>query len=90
VVVRQGLAEARPFVPKDTTERASDYPNSAMAWPRTAVEDSPVNEYRQTVIDDRYMADWLEFGFSELSAYLAKQAGFERYLSDREPSDSGD
>jgi hypothetical protein len=47
-----------------------------------------VNEYRQTVIDDRYMADWLEFGFSELTAYLAKQARFERYLSDREPSDS--
>jgi len=43
------------------------------------------------VIDDRYMADWLEFGFSELTAYLAKQARFERYLSDREPSDrSGD
>jgi len=48
-----------------------------------------VNEYRQTVIDDRYMADWLEFGFSELTAYLAKQARFARYLSDREPSDSG-
>jgi len=50
-----------------------------------------VTETRQTVIDDRYMADWLEFGFSELTAYLAKQARFERYLSDREPSDnSGD
>ena len=59
-----------------------------MARPRGAVEDSRVNEYRQTVIDDRYMADWLEFGFSELTAYLAKQARFERYLSDREPSDS--
>jgi len=47
-----------------------------------------VNEYGQTVIDDRFMADWLEFGFSELTAYLAKQARFERYLSDREPSDS--
>jgi hypothetical protein len=76
---------------KDTTERVSDYPNSAMAGARGAVEDSPVNEYRPTVIDDRYMADWLEFGFSELTAYLAKQARFERYLSDREPSDnSGD
>src|SRR6476620_2187040 len=73
----RGLAEARRFVPKDTTDRVSDYPNSAMARPCTAVEDSPVNEYRQTVIDDRYMADWLEFGFSELSAYLAKQARFE-------------
>ena len=49
-----------------------------------------MNEYRQTVIDDRYMADWLEFGFYELTAYLAKQARFERYLSDREPSDGGD
>ena len=62
-----------------------------MATTRAGVEDSPVNEHRQTVIDDRYMADWLEFGFSELTAYLAKQARFERYLSDREPSDnSGD
>ena len=76
---------------KDTTERGSDYPNSAIARPRRGVEDLPVNEYRRTVIDDRYMADWLEFGFSELTAYLAKQARFERYLSDREPSDnSGD
>jgi hypothetical protein len=72
----------------NTTERVSGYPNSAMARARAAVEDSSVNEYRQTVIDDRYMADWLEFGFSELTAYLAKQARFERYLSDREPSDS--
>ena len=62
-----------------------------MARPRTGVEGSSVNEDRQTVIDDRYMADWLEFGFSELTAYLAKQARFERYLSDREPSgNSGD
>ena len=62
-----------------------------MARPRGAAEDSRVNEYGQTVIDDRFMADWLEFGFSELTAYLAKQARFERYLSDREPSDnSGD
>jgi hypothetical protein len=80
-----GLADARPL---NTTERVSGYLNPAMARPRTAVEDSPVNEYRQTVIDDRYMADWLEFGFSELTAYLAKQARFERYLSDRQPSDS--
>jgi hypothetical protein len=72
----------------NTTERVSGYPNSAMARSRAAAEDSSVNEYRQTVIDDRYMADWLEFGFSELTAYLAKQARFERYLSDREPSDS--
>ncbi len=57
-----------------------------MARPPTGVEHSPVNEHRQTVIDDRFMADWLEFGFSELTAYLAKQARFERYLSDREPS----
>jgi hypothetical protein len=59
-----------------------------MARPRGAAEDSPVNEHGQTLIDDRFMADWLEFGFSELTAYLAKQARFERYLSDREPSDS--
>lgn len=59
-----------------------------MARPHGAVEDAPVTDYRQTVIDDRFMADWLEFGFSELTAYLAKQARFERYLSDREPSDS--
>jgi hypothetical protein len=35
-------------------------------------------------IDDRYLAEWLEFGFREISAYLDKQARFARYLNERE------
>ena len=35
-------------------------------------------------IDDRYLAEWFEFGFRALGAYLDKQARFERYLRNRE------
>jgi hypothetical protein len=39
---------------------------------------------RHAQIDDRYLAEWLEFGFREISAYLDKQARFARYLNDRD------
>jgi hypothetical protein len=35
-------------------------------------------------IDDRYLAEWLEFGFREISVYLDKQARFARYLNERD------
>jgi hypothetical protein len=41
-----------------------------------------MNEIR-TEIDDRFMNEWIEFGMREMDAYLAKQARFARYLSDR-------
>jgi len=35
-------------------------------------------------IDDRFMGEWLDFGFRELRAYLDKHARFARYLDERE------
>lgn len=31
-------------------------------------------------IDERWLTEWFEFGFSELGAYLAKHAAFDDYL----------
>jgi hypothetical protein len=44
--------------------------------------DETIHSHAQ--IDDRYLAEWLEFGFREMSAYLDKQARFARYLNDRD------
>jgi hypothetical protein len=41
---------------------------------------------RRPEIDDRYLREWFEFGLRELSAYLGKQARFERFLRDRDSS----
>lgn len=30
-------------------------------------------------IDERYLVEWFEFGWSELLSYLAKWAAFRRY-----------
>jgi hypothetical protein len=30
-------------------------------------------------IDERWLSEWFEFGFSELSMYLAKHAAFDDY-----------
>ena len=30
-------------------------------------------------IDERWLSEWFEFGFSELSTYLAKHAAFDDY-----------
>ena len=41
-------------------------------------------------IDDRFLRDWIEFGFRQLSAYLAKHARFSRYCDEREkPGSAG-
>ena len=50
--------------------------------------DRPVEQYRITEIDDHYMSQWLEFGFREMSDYLAKQARFDRYLTERDALDA--
>jgi len=42
----------------------------------------------KTVIDERFVDEWLEFGWAELVAYLAKHAAFWRgcVKNDREES----
>jgi hypothetical protein len=35
-------------------------------------------------IDDRFLGEWLDFGFREMRAYLDKHARFARYLDDHE------
>jgi hypothetical protein len=37
-----------------------------------------------TEIDDRFIGEWLDFGFREMRAYLEKHARFARYLAERE------
>ena len=31
-------------------------------------------------IDERWLSEWFEFGFAELSSYLAKHAAFDDFL----------
>ena len=35
-------------------------------------------------IDERWLTEWFEFGFAELSSYLAKHAAFNEYLHKNE------
>jgi hypothetical protein len=35
---------------------------------------------KQVEIDERWLSEWFEFGFAELSSYLAKHAAFNEYL----------
>jgi hypothetical protein len=35
-------------------------------------------------IDDRFLADWVEFGMAEMSAYLAKHARFADWCDRRD------
>ncbi len=37
-----------------------------------------------TEIDDRFIGEWLDFGFREMRAYLEKHARFARYLDERD------
>jgi hypothetical protein len=37
-------------------------------------------------IDDRYLAEWVEYGMRALADYLQKHARFEAYLASREPT----
>jgi hypothetical protein len=39
--------------------------------------------HRIIEIDDRFMDEWVEFGLREMTAYLAKHARFERFLTER-------
>ena len=35
-------------------------------------------------IDERWLSEWFEFGFAELSSYLAKHAAFDDFLRKHE------
>ena len=35
-------------------------------------------------IDERWLAEWFEFGFAELGSYLAKHAAFDDYCHRRD------
>ncbi|HEX2378545.1 MAG TPA: hypothetical protein VHI30_13360 [Gaiellales bacterium] len=35
-------------------------------------------------IDERWLSEWFEFGFAELSSYLAKHAAFDDYCHNNE------
>ena len=39
---------------------------------------------RPAEIDERWLGEWFEFGFSELSAYLRKRAQFDDWCRDRD------
>jgi hypothetical protein len=48
-----------------------------------AVKPAPRREGNHE-IDERFMDEWLEFGWSELAAYLAKWARFSELYPDTE------
>jgi hypothetical protein len=46
--------------------------------------DAHTSPTRQPEIDDRFLADWVEFGMNELTAYLSKHARFDAYCKRRD------
>jgi hypothetical protein len=49
------------------------------------METSDMEETHRIIeIDDRFMDEWVEFGLREMTAYLAKHARFERFLTERD------
>jgi hypothetical protein len=53
---------------------------------RPCLEDVPMDELhdRHVEIDERWLSEWFEFGFAELSSYLAKHAAFDDYCHKNE------
>ncbi len=39
---------------------------------------------KRVEIDERWLSEWFEFGFAEMSSYLAKHAAFDDYCTRRE------
>jgi hypothetical protein len=91
--VASGAAQTSP---EPTTERAPGYHKPVMAGRLADSDFLPVNDQRRVAsmemeqtanipeIDDRFMGEWLEFGFREMRAYLDKHARFARYLDELE------
>jgi hypothetical protein len=48
---------------------------------RALPEETMMDELQETTveIDERWLSEWFEFGFSEMGSYLAKHAAFEEY-----------
>ena len=40
-----------------------------------------------TTVDERWMAEWLQFGYLEMERYLKRQAQFDAYLRRRNPDE---
>ena len=38
-------------------------------------------------VDERWMAEWVDFGFVEIERYLRRQAQFDAYLRGRDVTD---
>ena len=38
-----------------------------------------------TTVDERWMTEWLEFGYLEMERYLKRHAQFDAYLRRRNP-----
>jgi hypothetical protein len=68
----------------------AEYHNPVMRGDRLGSDVDRVNEQEgrrgmeqetNTIeIDDRFLGEWLDFGFREMRAYLEKHARFARYL----------
>jgi hypothetical protein len=48
---------------------------------KTPPEETTMDELQEkhVEIDERWLSEWFEFGFSELGSYLAKHAAFDDY-----------
>lgn len=45
--------------------------------------DANAQTYDRDAIDDAWVSEWVEFGLTELSAYLRRYAAFEAYYQRR-------
>ncbi|MDX6547495.1 MAG: hypothetical protein QOG33_1045 [Gaiellales bacterium] len=48
--------------------------------------DASAQTYDRDAIDEVWVSEWVEFGLSELSAYLLRQAEFEAYCQEHPPA----
>jgi hypothetical protein len=42
--------------------------------------------YDLTAVDEIWIAEWIEFGFREITAYLSRYAAFDDFYRRRQPS----
>ena len=43
-----------------------------------------MDEQQHFEIDERWLGEWFEFGFAELTSYLRKHAAFDRFCDEHE------
>jgi hypothetical protein len=44
------------------------------------------SRYDPLALDETWIAEWIEFGFGEMAAYLRRYAAFDDYYRRREPT----